>query len=501
MSQFDELPEGWIICILEEISKLATGKTPSTSKDEYWNGDIPFITPSQIHPSGYIISPERTVTHEGAKQAKVIPSESILIVCIGSVGKIGYLDRDAVINQQLNALIPEVSINSKFLYYWSKHYLQNWVIQNSVATVNAAILNKTRLGTAPALVAPLNEQRRIVEKIEALTARSRKAREALEAIPNLLDQFRQSVLAAAFRGDLTADWREQNPDVEPAEVLLNRIRVERRKHWEDAELEKKRAKGKEPKDEKWKEKYKEPFFECISQLPYLPEGWLWQSVEMISTKVVDGVHKKPDYIDSGIPFVTVKNLTAGPEISFEELNYISLEDHQEFYKRANPNQGDILISKDGTLGVTRVVRTDKVFSIFVSVALVKPVDYSMSEYLELAFSAPQMQRQMLGTGSGLQHIHLKDLRGYAVPVAPLEEQCEIVRRVRHLIATVESQISAFEDTFQEIEMLDQSILAKAFRGELVPQDPNDEPANLLLERIRAERERLGNSTKRGKAKT
>jgi type I restriction enzyme S subunit len=90
---------------------------------------------------------------------------------------------------------------------------------------------------------PLNEQRRIVEKIEALTARSRKAREALAAIPELLDQFRQSVLAAAFRGDLTADWREQNPDVEPAEALLERIRVERRKRWEEAELEKMRAKG------------------------------------------------------------------------------------------------------------------------------------------------------------------------------------------------------------------------------------------------------------------
>jgi type I restriction enzyme S subunit len=101
-----------------------------------------------------------------------------------------------------------------------------------------------------------------VEKIEALTARSRKAREALEAIPELLDQFRQSVLAAAFRGDLTADWREQNPDVEPAEALLERIRVERRKRWEEAELEKMRAKGKEPTNDKWKAKYKDSLLRC-----------------------------------------------------------------------------------------------------------------------------------------------------------------------------------------------------------------------------------------------
>ena len=105
---------------------------------------------------------------------------------------------------------------------------------------------------------PLPEQRRIVAKIEALQERSRKARAALEAIPPLLEQFRQSVLAAAFRGDLTADWRAQHPNVEPASVLLDRIRAERRRRWEEAELAKMQAKGKMPKDEKWKERYKEP---------------------------------------------------------------------------------------------------------------------------------------------------------------------------------------------------------------------------------------------------
>ena len=105
---------------------------------------------------------------------------------------------------------------------------------------------------------PLNEQRRIVAKLEALLARSRKAREALDAVPALLERFRQSVLAAAFRGDLTADWRAQNPDVEPASKLLERIRAERRRRWEEAELERMVARGKPPKDDRWKAKYEEP---------------------------------------------------------------------------------------------------------------------------------------------------------------------------------------------------------------------------------------------------
>ena len=131
------------------------------------------------------------------------------------------------------------------------------------------------LSQIPLSIASLPEQRRIVAKIEALQERSRKARAALEAIPPLLEQFRQSVLAAAFRGDLTADWRAQHPDVEPASVLLDRIRAERRRRWEEAELAKMQAKGKMPKDEKWKERYKEPEPVDQTELPELPEGWWW----------------------------------------------------------------------------------------------------------------------------------------------------------------------------------------------------------------------------------
>ena len=336
---------------------------------------------------------------------------------------------------------------------------------------------------------PLNEQKRIVAKIEALQTRSTAVKEELDAIKPLLDQFRQSVLAAAFRGDLTKDWREQNPNVEPAEVLLERIRIERRRRWEEAELEKMKAKGKVPKDDKWKKKYKEPQPIDTEDLPELPNGWFCVPVEAITTKVVDGVHKKPDYINQGIPFITVKNLTAGSGISFDETRYISLEDHQEFWKRANPEKGDILISKDGTLGVTRVIKTDIVFSIFVSVALIKPVFYELSDYLELAFTSPQLQYQMSGTGTGLKHLHLKDLRCYATPLAPLEEQQEIVRRIESLFKLADSIEQQYQQAEVDLETLNQSILAKAFRGELVPQDPNDEPASVLLERIKEERDR------------
>jgi type I restriction enzyme, S subunit len=107
-------------------------------------------------------------------------------------------------------------------------------------------------------------------------------------------------------------WRAKNKNVEPASELLKRIRTERRKKWEQAELAKLNAKGKPPTDDKWKAKYKEPAPVDTTGLPELPKGWCWASVEELSTKVVDGVHKKPAYVAAGVPFLTVKNLTAGP---------------------------------------------------------------------------------------------------------------------------------------------------------------------------------------------
>ncbi len=319
-------------------------------------------------------------------------------------------------------------------------------------------------------IPPIEEQRRIVAKLEALQARSRRARQALDAVPPLLERLRQSILAAAFRGDLTKEWRAKNKDVEPGSELLKRIRIERRKKWEEAELAKMKAKGKAPKDDKWKAKYKEPEPVDTAGLPELPEGWCWASVEELATKVVDGVHKKPVYVSRGIPFLTVKNLTAGPGISFENVNYVTEQDHEEFTKRTDPEKGDILISKDGTLGVTRLVLTDDPFSIFVSLALVKPVRRDMGSFLEMAFCSPVFQGRFKATGSGLQHIHLVDLRNAALPLAPVVEQAAVVERIAAALGPLDRLLGSFEQVGANVDSLESAILGKAFRGELVERD-------------------------------
>ena len=355
------------------------------------------------------------------------------------------------------------------------HVRSTSFVREMSALVRGALypaVNSEEVRSSEIAVPPLPEQKRIVAKIEALQARSDAAKEALDAIPPLLEKFRQSVLAAAFRGDLTKKWREAHPDVEPASKLLERIRAERRRRWEEANP---------------KKKYVEPEPVDTEGLPELPEGWCWASVEEFTTRVADGVHQKPTYVASGIPFVTVKNLTAGPGISFDDLNYITSTDHAEYTRRTNPERGDVLISKDGTLGVVRHIDTDRVFSIFVSVALMKPVHRGTGRHLALVLETPQVQGLLVAKGSGLKHIHLSDLRTTPIPIPPIMEQSVLRRAVDEHMASLAAARTAAQAVTVNLASLNQSILAKAFRGELVPQDPNDEPAAVLLERIRQER--------------
>ena len=141
---------------------------------------------------------------------------------------------------------------------------------------------------------------------------------ALERAAANLKRYRASALKAAVEGRLTAEWRAAHPPAEPAAKLLERILTERRRKWEAAQLKKFKDAGKAP-PKGWEKKYPEPAVPDIVDLPALPEGWCWATVEQVSTKVVDGVHKKPSYVPTGVPFVTVRNLTAGMGISFEKL--------------------------------------------------------------------------------------------------------------------------------------------------------------------------------------
>lgn len=176
----------------------------------------------------------------------------------------------------------------------------------------------------------------------------------------------------------------------------------------------------------------------------LPEGWRRVSLQDITTRIVDGVHHTPQYQKTGVPFLTVRNLTAGPGIDFANCSYVSGEDHLEFARRALPQPGDVLVSKDGTLGVARVVPADfPVASIFVSVALLRPdQELALPETIHAFFDSGEYEQQLgaLSAGTGLQHIHLSHFRKFVLTLPPLPEQ----RAIAEALGDVDALIAAQE---------------------------------------------------------
>ncbi len=487
-----ELPPGWALTDIGTLGRYVNGR--GFRKDEWKKVGLPIIRIQNLNDE----SAEFNYTDQEHESRYRVIDGDLLVAWAASLGVYHWNRGPAWLNQHIFRVeVEERAVTKQFLYYTLKHALE--ALYKKAHGSGMVHITKGKFDSHPVKLPPLGEQTRIVSKIDELFSRIDEGERSLERVQKLVERYRQSVLKAAVTGELTRDWREKNKDkLERGEALLVRILKARREAWEKAELSRLKAKGITPANDKWKQRYKEPSRPDIGGLRDLPQGWTWATVEQISTKVVDGVHSKPNYVASGIPFVTVKNLTAGPGISFDRLNYITATDHAEFIKRTDPERGDVLISKDGTLGVVRVIRTDTTFSIFVSVALVKPVVRTMGEFVGIALSSPVVQAQMVPKGSGLQHIHLEDLRRDCIPLPSLEEQQVIVDLVAAQmvgIDHVEADLAAYT---KKTRSLRQSVLSSAFSGSLAPQSPADEDAAALLERIASERADAPAKPKRGR---
>ncbi len=399
------------------------------------------------------------------------------------------------VNNHAHILAPQGGMSTQFLVYALNAL--NWMPHVSGTT--RLKLTQGSLKKVPLSIPSLPEQRRIVAKIEALQERSCKARAALEAIPPLLEQFRQSVLAAAFRGDLTADWRAQHPDVEPASVLLDRIRADRRRRWEEAELAKMQAKGKMPKDEKWKERYKEPEPVDETDLPELPERWCYTKIEPLLSLSRPGIKtgpfgsllKKHEHCSDGVPVLGIENIESmvfqyGSKIHIAPEKALELGDYDIQPK-------DLIISCSGTVGEICIIPDDIGTARF-STNIMRVVLHSegmLPEFLGYLFlGSPYVRKQISEAcyGSTRDFLNKNILEGLLLPLPPYREQKVIIELLQQSLQNTSLFQKNMDEVADQLRELDQSILAKAFRGELVPQDPNDEPASVLLERIRAERE-------------
>lgn len=491
-----DLPKGWTETTIREISENIN--YGFTAKASQINNGVKYlrITDIQDNKVDWETVPFCEISENNSLKYLLEKGDVVFARTGATTGKSFLIEScpKAVFASYLIKLRATGAVLPKFVAQFFQSHLYWQQITENISGSAQPNCNASKLSTVKLLLPPLNEQKRIVEKLEKLLGKVEAVQARLDKIPAILKRFRQAVLAAACSGKLTADWRLENPKPEPASELFLKISEERkRKFDEDCRLAVSEGRRK-PKNQDTNKKSRN----TVSDLPEIPDFWQYFRLEEISYLVTDGTHHTPIYISEGTPFLSVKNVRPFL-IRDKDIKFISKEQHKEINQRCNPEKGDILYTKVGaTYGYAAVNNLDYDFSIFVSLALIKPVPpFFDSKYAELVINSEVVfsQARERVTGIGTPDLHLIEIRDFRIPLPPLEEQKEIVRRVEDLFKFADQIEARYKKARSYTDKLTQSILAKAFRGELVPQDETDEPASVLLERIKARREETESQTK------
>ena len=316
-------------------------------------------------------------------------------------------------------------------------------------------------------------------------------------------QLKNSILQMAVQGKLVP----QDPNDEPASVLLERIRAEKERLIKEKKIKREKTlsvifKG---ADNTPYEKIGDEVRSLADEVPFdIPDSWEWVRLGTLLGIISDGTHKTPNYVENGVPFLSVQNISKG-YFDFTKVKYITEDEHRKLCERVAPQTGDILFCRIGTLGKAIKCTLNIEFSIFVSLGLLRPIDPSVTDYLVFTINSPLgerwIQENKVGGGTHTYKINLSDIPNMLIPLPPHQEQNRIFAKLQelkpilHEYGKTEERLDSLSEGF--LDALKKSILQEAIQGKLVPHDPSDEPAEALLERIRAEKQRL---IKEGKIK-
>lgn len=508
MSENQHLPVGWIELELGDLFSLPSddivdGPFGSNLKaSEYVFTGIPIARLQNIDRNKFVAKNIQYVTNEKSQELArhtFVPGD-ILITKLGyPLGKAclapASISKGVLVADVVRARLTHQWVDRNFLCYQiNSDYMVEQFKDQTKGTTRPRV-NLTQIRSLKSRLCPLPEQTRIVAKLEELLTDLDAGVAELKAAQKKLAQYRQSLLKAAVEGALTASWREaqraQHTPTETGEQLLQRILSERRALWEAKQLAKFQEQGKTPPED-WQKKYPEPVQPNTTDLPGLPEGWVWASVEQIS-EIQGGIQKQPSRApkENKYPFLRVANVARG-KLKLEDIHEIELFPGE--LERLALVTGDLLIV-EGNGSLTEIGRC-ALWDGSISNAVhqnhlirVRPTGV-ISQFVETwlnSLGGIDKLTKLAATTSGLYTLSVGKISKIPVPIAPRTEQEAAMQVLAESLSALDSQEQSVELSLKQSAVQRQNILRAAFAGQLVPQDPNDEPASVILERICAER--------------
>lgn len=507
MSEFCEglsvLPRSWQWAVIGDVAEVIGGGTPSTSDQDNFGGSIPWITPADMskHTAKKICQGSRSLSVQGLNSsgARWLPEGTVLFSSRAPIGYVVIAQLPLTTNQGFKSFIPAKGISSDYVYYWllsAKELAKKLASGTTFPEISGA---NARLIPFP--VAPSSEQERIVQKLEELLSDLDAGVAELNAAQDKLTQFRQSLLKAAMCGSLTASWRanraslpEHAQSAETGDQLLKYILKERRARWETKQIVMFQQQGKSPVTG-WQDKYIEPAAADTSGLPELPPGWVWACAEQICEFITKGStpSKTSDSMDSRaqktIPFLRVTNLTDTGGLDLYDKVFVSERTHCDLLARSIVYPGDVLMNIVGPpLGQVSIVPSDfPEWNINQAIAIFRAVKGILPSFIchyLLSSPAQLWLKARSKTTAGQTNLTLDVCRKLPIPLPPQLEQLELVELLDEAIGRIYAQDIALKSGFRQSAAQRRNLLKAAFSGLLVPQDPTDEPASILLNKIR-----------------
>ena len=497
------VPGSWKWANLSELGEIVSGGTPSTKEPSYWGDEINWISPADL--TGFTAKTIRQGGKSLSKiglansSAKVMPAGSVHFSSRAPIGYVVISSQPLATNQGFKSLVPAAGIFNEYVYYYlmaSRDYARRRASGTTFLELSGRAFGDLRIP-----VAPKTTQYRIVAKIEELLSELDKGVESLKTARAQLEVYRQAVLKHAFEGKLTTRWREENKDkLETAEELLARVNRERETCYEqqlnewDVAVKAWKVTGKKrrkPTKPRIRAASPLPTDKDITGFPVLPNGWLWVKVQVLLTeRPANGRSVKGRAF--GFP---VLRLTAIKNDKLDLMESKNGDWERKDALRYLVQKGDFLLARGngskrlvGRGGLVTDLERDIAYPDTMIRLRVNPS--VIGEYFfSFVWNSRIVRRQIecaARTTAGIYKINQGHVTNFVLPLCSLSEQAVMVNRLSSALSAIDRIEMEVDNHLTKAHTLRQSILKKAFSGELVEQDLSDEPASVLLERINAE---------------